>query len=131
MIVPAQAKHSMDTLYETETWLQILFVTGLIGGGAAWLAGRAIAQTWRPTWHILGYMLLLGAAVRFVHFALFEATLLSLPSYAADTLYLLAVGSLAWRVARATQMATQYGWLYERTSPLTWRERAPGGQTPL
>src|SRR5919205_136168 len=119
----------MDTLYETETWLQILFVTGLIGGGAAWLAGRAIAQTWRPTWHILLYMLLLGAAVRFVHFALFEATLISPASYAADTLYLLAVGSLAWRVARTQQMVTQYGWLYERTSPLTWRERSAGGQS--
>ena len=113
----------MDALYETETWLQILFVTGIIGGGAAWLAGRAIAQTWRPTWHIVVYMLLLGAAVRFVHFALFEATLLSPASYAADTLYLLAVGSLAWRVTRASQMATQYNWLYERTSPLTWRRR--------
>ncbi len=57
----------------TETLLQVLFVTGLIGGGAAWLAGRAIAQTWRPFWHVVAYMALLGAAVRFVHFALFEA----------------------------------------------------------
>ena len=120
----------MNTLYDTETPLQILFVTGLLGGGAAWLAGRAIAQTWRPTWHVVGYMLLLGAAVRFVHFALFEATLLSLPSYAVDTLYLLAVGSLSWRVTRTAQMVTQYNWLYERTSPLTWRARAPAGQSP-
>ena len=51
----------------------------MIGGGAAWLAGRAIAQTWRPFWQVVVYMLLLGAAVRFVHFALFEADLLSLP----------------------------------------------------
>jgi hypothetical protein len=115
----------MGELYETESWLQIFFVTGLIGGGAAWLAGRAIAQTWRPTWHIVAYMLLLGCAVRFVHFALFEAALLSPMSYAADTLYLLAAGGLAWRVTRAKQMATQYDWLYERTGPLTWRER-PG-----
>ena len=114
----------MGELYESETLLQILFVTGLIGGAAAWLAGRAIAQTWRPTWHIAAYMLLLGAGVRFVHFALFEATLLSPVSYAVDTLYLLAVSGLAWRVTRAGQMATQYEWLYERTGPLTWRERA-------
>ena len=59
-------------------------------------------------------MLLLGAAVRFVHFALFEATLLSPASYAADTFYLLVVGALAWRMTRAAQMATQYYWLYER-----------------
>jgi hypothetical protein len=111
-------------LYGTETLTQILLVTGLIGGGAAWLAGRAIALTWRPTWHLAGYLALLGAAVRFVHFALFEATLLSLPSYAVDTLYLLLVGTLAWRMTRANQMATQYYWLYERSGPLSWRERS-------
>ena len=118
----------MDDLYASEAPLQVLLVTGLIGGGAACLAGRAIAQTWRPFWHVVAYMALLGAAVRFVHFALFEATLLSPRSYAVDTLYLLVLGALAWRATRAAQMATQYYWLYERTGPLTWRERPPGGE---
>jgi hypothetical protein len=116
----------MGGLYAEESLLQVALVTGLIGGGAAFLAGRAIAQTWRPFWHVAGYMALLGAAVRFVHFALFEATLLSPESYAADTLYLFALGALAWRMTRAAQMATQYYWLYERTGPLTWHERVPG-----
>jgi hypothetical protein len=111
-------------LYAEESLTQVMLVTGLIGGAAAWLAGRAIALTWRPIWHMAGYMALLGAAVRFVHFALFEGTLLSLPSYLVDTLYLLVIGSLAWRMTRAWQMATQYYWLYERTGPLTWRERS-------
>jgi hypothetical protein len=114
----------LDDLYASESLTQVLLVTGLIGGGAAWLAGRAIALTWRPTWHLPGYMALLGAAVRFVHFALFEATLLSVSSYVVDTLYLVLVGTLAWRMTRAHQMATQYYWLYERTGPLTWRERS-------
>ena len=87
----------MESLYEAETPLQVLFVTGLIGGGAGWLAGRAIAQTWRPFWHVVAYMAMLGAAVRFVHFALFGGTLLSPASYAADTLYLL--------LARCTRLA--------------------------
>jgi hypothetical protein len=116
----------MGGLYAEESLLQVALVTGLIGGGAAFLAGRAIAQTWRPFWHVVFYMALLGAAVRFVHFALFDAALLSPPSYAVDTLYLFALGALAWRMTRAAQMATQYYWLYERTSPLTWRERVPG-----
>ena len=121
----------MEQLYAEESWLQVLLVTGVIGGGAAWLAGRAIAQTWRPFWHLLVYTALLGAAVRFVHFALFEATLLSPASYTADTLYLIVLGSLAWRMTRAAQMATQYYWLYERTSPVTWRERPPGEEIPV
>jgi hypothetical protein len=114
----------MEGLYEHETPLQVVLVTGLIGGGAAWLTGQAIARTWRPFWHVVAYIALLGAAVRFVHFALFQADLISPASYAVDALYLLVLGSLAWRMTRAAQMATQYYWLYERTGPLTWRARA-------
>lgn len=113
----------MEAIYESESLLQVVLVTGLIGGGAAFLAGRAIAATWRPFWHVVIYMALLGAAVRFVHFALFEGTLLAPVSYAADTLYLLVLGALAWRMTRAAQMATQYYWLYERSGPLTWRAK--------
>jgi hypothetical protein len=113
----------MDGLYESESLRQVLLVTVAIGGGAAWLTGRAIAATWRPAWHLAVYTLLLGCAVRFVHFALFEGTLLSPMSYAADTVYLLIVAGLGWRHTRAAQMATQYYWLYERTSPLTWRAK--------
>jgi hypothetical protein len=113
----------MGKLYATETFLQVLFVTGLIGGAAAWATGRALAETWRPFRQVAAYMLLLGATVRFFHFALFGGELLSFVSYLADMLYLLAVGSLAWRMTRTRRMVTQYRWLYERTSPLTWRER--------
>ncbi|MDO8533489.1 MAG: hypothetical protein Q7S17_01945 [Xanthobacteraceae bacterium] len=115
----------MTRLYATETFLQVLFVTGIIGGGASWASGRAIAETWRPLRQVVLYMFLLGAAVRFAHYALFQGELLSLASYLADTLYLLAVGCLAWRLTRTRRMVTQYRWLYERTGPLTWRER-PG-----
>jgi hypothetical protein len=113
----------MNGLYESESILQVLFVTGIIGGGAAWLTGQAIAATWRPFWHVIAYTLLLGCAVRFVHFALFEGTLLSPASYGVDTLYLLILSAAAWRATRAAQMATQYYWLYERTGPFTWRTR--------
>jgi hypothetical protein len=118
---------AVGELYATESWLQVLFVTGILGGGAAWMTGRACADTWRPLAQVVGYMVLLGAAVRFFHFALFEGELLSLPSYLADTLYLTAVGCLSWRVMRTTRMVTQYRWLYQRTSPVTWRERRDGG----
>lgn len=115
----------MGGFYTDESFLQIVLVTGVLGGGAAWLSGRAIAGTWRPLGHVIGYMMLLGAAVRFVHFALFEGTLLSLPSYATDTLYLIGMGMFAWRITRVNQMVRQYNWLYQRVGLLSWRER-PG-----
>lgn len=110
-------------VYAQESLPQLLIITGLIGGGAAALAGRAIALTWRPFWQVVPAMLLLGAAVRFVHFALGTGMLLSLPAYLADSAVLLAIGSLAWRIVRARQMVTQYPWLYERAGLLHWRER--------
>jgi hypothetical protein len=113
----------MGELYGSESLAQILCVSGLAGGGAAWLAGRAIAATWRPLWHAIGYMALLGGATRFVHFALFGAPLASLAGYGADTVYVVAIACLAWQVTRTQQMITQYPWLYERTSPVTWRPR--------
>jgi hypothetical protein len=116
----------MGGLYTEESFLQIVLVTGVIGGGAAWLAGRAIAITWRPYGHVLGYMILLGGAVRFAHFALFEATLLSLPSYLVDTVYLILVGSASWRITRVSQMVSQYPWLYERSGLWAWRPRKAG-----
>jgi hypothetical protein len=111
--------------YQGESLTQIFVISGILGGGAAWLAGRAIAQTWRPLWHVVAYMLLLGCAVRFAHFALGSGTLLSLPSYVTDTVFLCAVGCLGWRATRAAQMVTQYPWLYDRAGLLNWRPKAP------
>jgi hypothetical protein len=114
----------MHDLYATETIWQILFVTGILGGSAAALSGRAIALTWRPYWHVVVYMLLLGCAARFIHFALFEAHLLSWPSYLVDTVYFVALGLLSFRLTRAGQMVRQYPWLYEPAGLLGWRDRA-------
>jgi len=88
-----------------------VLVTVVLGGGAAWQAGRAIAQTWRPWWQGMLYMLILGAAVRFIHFALFDGTLLSLPAYGLDTAVAIGCAALSFRTTRASQMARQYGFL--------------------
>ena len=116
----------MDELYAAESLLQIALVTGVLGGGAAFLAGRAIAQTWRPFWSVVVYMAMLGAAVRFVHFALFQGSFLSPHYYLVDLAVVLAVALLGHRTTRTSQMARQYRWLVERTGPLSWRERQPG-----
>ena len=59
-------------IHEEGSFGVFILVTVMLGGGAAALAGRAIAQTWRPWWQVIAYSLILGAAVRFFHFALFE-----------------------------------------------------------
>ncbi len=110
-------------LYEDETLGIFVLVTVVLGGGAAVLAGRAIAGTWRPWWQVVLYMLILGAAVRFIHFALLGGTLLSPHYYAIDTGICLAAGLLAFRAARVTQMVRQYRWINVADGPLRWRRK--------
>ena len=112
----------MEPLYAGESILQVVLLSFVIGGGAAALSGRAIALAWGPAWQVVIAALLLGAAARFFHFALFTGELLSAPSYCCDALIFIIVGMLAWQATRANQMVQQYPWLYERSGPLGWRE---------
>ena len=83
-----------------------------------------IAPGWRPWWHVAGYMLILGVSVRFMHFALFEGTLLSPQFYAVDTIVCLIFGFLGFRTTRVAQMTTQYGWINRRAGALGWARRS-------
>jgi hypothetical protein len=94
-----------------------LLVSVVLGGGAAWLAGRAIAQTWRPWWQGMLYMFVLGAAVRFIHFALFDGKLTDFAGYARDTAVAIAFAAAGFRTTRARQMARQYSFLAKAAAP--------------
>ena len=111
-------------LYEEDSLSVFLLVTVVLGGGAAALAGRAVALTWRPWWQVVLYMLMLGAAVRFIHFALFGGTLLSIHYYAVDTLVCMAFGFAGFQAARARRIVAQYPWINEPDGPLRWRRKA-------
>ena len=100
-----------------------ILVTVILGGGAAFLTGRAIASTWRPWWQVGLYMLVLAGAVRLMHYALFGATLLSLPDYLMDLAVCLVFGFWCFRATRARQMAEQYGWIYQRNGLLRWSRK--------
>jgi hypothetical protein len=106
-----------ELIYEGESLRSFALVTVLLGGGAAWLTGRAIAQTWRPWWSAAAYMLILGLVVRFFHYALFSGTLLSLHYYTVDTVILILMATLGFRATREAQMARQYGFLNTSTPP--------------
>ena len=108
---------------ESSAWLFIL-VTVVLGGWTAWMTGRAVAQTWRPAWQAALWSVPLAFAVRFIHFALFEGTLRSVRFGLVDLAVVLAISLLSYRFARARQMTAQYPWLYERSGPLGWREKA-------
>jgi len=106
-----------DLLYQENSFGVFLLVTVILGGGAAWLAGRAVAIAWSRWWLVVVYGLMIGFAARFIHFALFNATLLSPHYYAVDTIVALIFGFAGFRVTRARQMTRQYGFLRSGTAP--------------
>jgi hypothetical protein len=114
-----------DWLYEAGAnrgWV-FLLITVVIGGSAAWVSGKSIAQTWRPMWQIPVYMLLLTAGVRFLHFALFQEPLLPARNWAVDYAVLLVLAASGFRRMRALQISTQYSWLFKASGPFGWRRR--------
>jgi|SRR5579884_2769136 len=111
--------------YEEGSFGVFVLVTLVLGGGAAWLTGRAAAQTWRPIWHAVFYSLLLGAAVRFIHYSLFEGTLLSLQFYLVDTAICIIFALAGFRATRTRQMVRQYRWINEPNGPMRWRRKLP------
>jgi hypothetical protein len=113
-----------ELIYEGDGLRSFVLVTVLLGGGAAWLTGRAVAQTWRPWWSAVAYMLILGLAVRFFHYALFSGTLLSLHYYVVDTAILIVMATLGFRARRQAQMARQYGFLSTNAPPTPARQDA-------
>ncbi|MGF7006363.1 DUF6867 family protein [Aminobacter sp. BE322] len=111
-------------LYEEASIWQFFFVTCLLGGWAAWMTGRACAQTWRTFGKLVLYILGLGIGIRFIHHALFGGTMFSLQYYVVDTIVLLIFATLGYKYTRTNQMVKQYHWLYEKASPLSWRPKS-------
>ncbi len=111
-------------LYEEASVWQFLFITCLLGGWAAWMTGRACAQTWRSYSQLVLYSLGLGLGIRFIHHALFKGTMFSLHFYSVDTSTLLMFAILGYKYTRTNQMVSNYYWLYERASLLSWRQKS-------
>ena len=61
--------------------------------------------------------------MRFIHFALFDAKLLTLRYYLVDFAVCLAFAYLGFRLTRVTQMVTRYNWINERNGLFGWRRR--------
>jgi len=100
-------------------------LTLIVVGFAAYMTGQAVAVTWKPAWQAVLYCLLLGLADRFLTFALFDGQLLLVSGYLIDTAVLVVISLVAYRMARARTMVSQYPWLYERSGLFGWRSRGP------
>jgi hypothetical protein len=66
---------------------------------------------------------LLAAGNRFLDGALFHGDWVSPGQYALDAAVIIGIALFAYRVTVARQMVTQYPWLYEKSSLMTWRAR--------
>ncbi len=125
----------MNPIWENSFWA-FFFVTLVLGGGAALAIGWAAAKGWKPFWQATIYTMMLGVAIRFLHFGLFVGA--ALPSwreaqgnmhsphfYITDTIILLAFAAVGFRLQRRAQMLRQYGWLAEKAGLSGWRFRKP------
>lgn len=114
--------------------LTFAFVSVLLGGAASMAAGRALAASWRPLSHCLLYAMPIAGTAGFLHYALFEESVIPLYALAAafigmsqsplagmlDILHALrgffilcviqaGFAILGYRLTRERQMNSQYG----------------------
>ena len=103
-------------------------MTVIIMGFGACVTGQALANSWRPASQVFIYAVLLGFADRFLTFALFQGELLSLSGYLIDTVALIAISGVTFRVTKARKLVSQFPWLYEADGVFGWREKGAGGK---
>ena len=100
-----------------------LGLTVVLFGLAAFTAGQAIADGWRPGVQAVLAAAGLTLADRFLAAALFAGPFSSLSGAAIAWLYLTAVALFAWRATLARKMVRQYPWLYRPAGLLGWRRK--------
>jgi uncharacterized membrane protein len=99
-----------------------LGLTVVLVGGAAILTGRAVANNWKPAWHVVAACFGLALADRFLTYALFQGELVNLWGIFVHFLVLTAMGLASWRISKVGKLVGQYPWRYRRTSPFGYAE---------
>ncbi len=116
----------MGIIWETHFGV-FLLVTVFLAGGAGYMSGRSVALTWSPAYNLFIYSAGLACAARFIHFSLFGGTLLSIHYLIVDFIVIAIIAGIAFRITKTSQMVSQYSWLYERSTPLSWRLKPQSG----
>ncbi|MGG7516556.1 DUF6867 family protein [Allorhizobium undicola] len=111
--------------FETDTGVRMVLrlLVVLLGFWTAWRTGKAVAEGWGVYAQAVIYTLLLCLAMRFLHYALFQGPMLDGFYYLIDAVTLLAFATAGYRVRRTGQMVHNYYWLYEKTSPFSWKKK--------
>lgn len=102
--------------------IQFGLLTVIVFGFAAFMMGRALADTWRPSWQNVVYGALLGVANRLFQNFLCGNDVINLVAYLIGAGVLVGIAFIAYRATQAHKMVTQYPWLYARTGPFSWRK---------
>lgn len=104
------------------SWPVFIGLTVILFGGAAFMMGQALAETWRPIGQCVTYGLLLTVGERLTGNFLFASDVLSITGYVSHAAVLVLIALGAYRMTRVRKMVSQYPWLYERDGPFAWRE---------
>jgi len=107
------------------SWPVFIGLTLILFGGAAFLMGQALGETWRPAWQNMTFGLLLTVGDRLAGNFLFGSDIISVSGYVTHAAVLILIALAAHRLTRARKMVNQYPWLYERTGPFGWRDIPP------
>jgi len=104
-------------MFEQRALLVFLGVSVVLAGAAAFATGRALARRWRPLAQAPLYALLIAAAARFLHYALFQEPLLSAARFGLDFAAALVFMLAGFILSRRRQMQQQYGAVLARDRP--------------
>lgn len=110
-----------------ESVAEFVVMTVVLFGGAGFLMGQALAQTWRPSWHLYPYAFLMAVANRILAYALFSGDLAAVGPFVTDFVIVAGLAALAYRITQARTMTRQYPWLYEQDGLFGWWERSASG----
>ena len=115
----------MDVLFSDQpgaAWSFVVF-TVVLGGLGGWATGRAFASTWRSPWLLVPALMVLAAAIRFLHYAIAGEDLQSLQFYVVSLAVVALAGAYGFRSERVSQMVRQYPWIFRASGPLRWSTR--------
>lgn len=102
-------------------------LTLVLFGGAAFMAGQALANGWKTPLTGLFYCALLSFADMFLVYGLFDGDGTLVSGYVIRLVVLSAIFLTSYRLTQARKMVTQYPWVYERQGLFGWRTRSGTG----